>query len=156
MHPSTFLWAAVAGCASIVAAQSAGCGGSAVESGIKTLTVNGKQRQYTLKVPDNYDSNTPLRLIFGYHWLSGNMQNVVDMGYYGLEPLAAGSAVFIAPEGLNAGWANEGGEDIAFTDAMLEETLGSLCIDEAQIFATGFSYGGGMSFSVACARPGKS
>jgi poly(3-hydroxybutyrate) depolymerase len=136
-------------------AQSAGCGGAGVESGIKTVTINGQQRQYTLKVPDGYDSSTPHRLVIGYHWLSGNMQNVVDMGYYGLEPLAAGSAIFVAPEGLNAGWANTGGEDILFTDAILETVLGELCVDETQIFATGFSYGGGMSFAVACARPGK-
>ncbi|PGG96143.1 hypothetical protein AJ79_09709 [Helicocarpus griseus UAMH5409] len=139
--------------ATLSTAQSAGCGGSPVQSGTKTVTVNGQPRQYILKVPDNYDSSTPHRLIFGYHWLGGSMQNVADMGYYGLEPLAQGSAIFVAPQGIDNGWANPNGNDIAFTDAILETVNGELCIDEAQIFATGFSYGGAMSYSVACSRP---
>ncbi|KAH7309693.1 Alpha/Beta hydrolase protein [Stachybotrys elegans] len=139
--------------AGLAVAQSAGCGGAGIASGTYSVQINGQNREYTLRVPDNYDSSTPLRLIFGYHWLGGSMQNVVQGSYYGLEPLAQGSAVFVAPQGLDAGWANSGGQDIAFTDAILETVLGGLCIDESQIFATGFSYGGGMSFSVACARP---
>jgi poly(3-hydroxybutyrate) depolymerase len=134
-------------------AQSAGCGGAGIASGTYSVQVNGQNRQYILKVPNGYDANTPHRLVFGYHWLSGSMQNVADGGFYGLDALSEGTAVFVAPNGLNAGWANNGGEDIAFTDAILETLTGGLCIDEEQIFATGFSYGGGMSFSVACARP---
>lgn len=139
----------------LAAAQSAGCGGTSVESGTKTVDVNGQSREYILRVPDNYDPNTPHRLVVGYHWLSGSMQNVADAGYYGLEPLSEGSAIFIAPQGLDAGWANTDGRDIAFTDVFIDATLSSLCIDEAQVFATGFSYGGAMSYSAACSRPGK-
>src|SRR5690606_25489560 len=35
----------------------------------------------------------------------------------------------------------------------LELVQGDLCIDTSRIFATGFSFGGGMSFALACARP---
>lgn len=140
----------------LAAAQSPGCGLGPIESGTKTVDINGQTREYILKVPDNYDPNIPHRFIIGYHWLGGSMHNVADAGYYGLEPLAQGSAIFVAPQGLDAGWANTNGADIAFTDAIVDSVLNGLCIDEAQIFATGFSYGGAMSYSVACSRPGQS
>jgi poly(3-hydroxybutyrate) depolymerase len=134
-------------------AASAGCGKQPPSSGVKTMQVNGKNREYTLQLPNNYQNNKPHRLVFGYHWLSGNMGNVVQGGYYGLRNLAGDSTIFIAPNGLNAGWANQGGEDITFTDQMLAFAKQNLCIDEKQVFATGFSYGGAMSHSVACSRP---
>ncbi|KFA77617.1 hypothetical protein S40288_09239 [Stachybotrys chartarum IBT 40288] len=139
--------------AGLTIAQSAGCGSGGITSGTYNVAVNGQSRSYILDVPSDYDNTRPYRLVFGYHWLDGSMQNVASAGYYGLQPLSEGSAIFVAPNGLNAGWANTNGEDIAFTDAILDTVTGGLCIDEAQIFATGFSYGGGMSFSVACSRP---
>lgn len=136
-------------------ARSAGCGTTPPSGGVKTINVNGRQRQYTLALPGNYNSNTAYKLIFGYHWLNGNMGNVVSMGYYGLQSLSQNTAIFVAPEGLNAGWANNGGEDIALTDAIISSVQDQLCVEEKNIFATGFSYGGGMSYSVACSRGGQ-
>jgi poly(3-hydroxybutyrate) depolymerase len=136
-----------------VAARSAGCGKSPISGGVKSMTVNGKTRQYTLAVPSNYNPNTAYKVVFGFHWLNGNMQAVVNGQYYGLLPLSGGSTIFVAPNGLNAGWANQGGEDIKFTDQLLDFAKTNLCIDEKQVFATGWSYGGSMSFSLACSRP---
>ncbi|KAL2210966.1 alpha/beta-hydrolase [Sarocladium strictum] len=132
--------------------QSTGCGGAGLQSGQASINVNGANRDYILNVPST-DGNTPLKLIFGFHWLGGSMNDVAN-GWYGLEGLANNGAVFVAPNGFDAGWANSGGQDIAFVDALVEHITGNLCIDEEQIFATGFSYGGAMSHSVACSRPG--
>jgi len=75
--------------------------------------------------------------------------------YYGLASRANGTMIFVAPQGLSdngqTGWANPGGRDIAFTEAMLDRFRAELCIDESRIFSTGFSYGGMMSFAVGCA-----
>lgn len=142
--------------------QSAGCGTSrTLMDGRKTIQSGGMNREYILRVPDNYDSNRPYRLVMAYHWLSGNANQVANGGnggstedpYYGLWDLADNSTIFVAPEGLDAGWANTGDRDIALTDAILEEIQNDLCIDTTRIFATGFSYGGGMSYALACARP---
>ncbi|CCA77292.1 related to esterase D, partial [Serendipita indica DSM 11827] len=135
-----------------VLARSSGCGKSPPSSGTKTMTVNGKNREYILQVPNNYDSNKAYKLIFGFHWLNGNMNNVAP-GYYGLRNLAGESAIFVAPNGLNSGWGNNGGEDITFVDNMISTIESQLCVDETQRFATGFSYGGAMSYSLACSRP---
>jgi len=115
------------------------------------MTVNGKTRQYILRVPNNYDQNKPYKLIFGFHWLGGTMGNVAP-SYYGLQSRAGESAIFVAPQGLDNGWGNAGGEDITFVDQMLSTIESGLCVNQRQRFATGFSYGGAMSFSLACSR----
>jgi len=141
--------------------QSAGCGTQrTLMNGRKSIQSGGSNREYILRVPDDYDSSHPYRLVMAYHWLGGNANQVAEGGnggsteqpYYGLWDLAEGSTIFVAPEGIDAGWANSGGRDVALTDAILDEVLGDLCIDTTRIFSTGFSYGAGMSYALACAR----
>ena len=129
-------------------------------SGNRTIQSGGQSRSYILRIPDNYDNNRPYRLIFGYHWRGGTMQDVDGGGtsgaawsYYGLRAQANNSAIFVAPQGIGNGWANSGGQDLTFTDDMVELIEGDLCVDTKQVFALGFSYGGGMSYALACARP---
>ncbi|MCA2215476.1 ricin-type beta-trefoil lectin domain protein [Jidongwangia harbinensis] len=142
-------------------AATAGCGKApTLASGTRTIQTSGRSRSYILRVPDNYDSNRPYRLIFGFHW-NGGTANDVDSGgtsgypwsYYGLRALSNDSAIFVAPQGLNNGWANSGGQDVVFVDDMIREIDAGLCVDTTQRFAGGFSYGGGMSYALACARP---
>jgi len=129
-------------------------------NGRKNIQSGGMNREYILSVPDNYDSSKPYRLVIAFHWLNGNANQVASGGnggstddpYYGLWDLAENSTIFVAPEGLDAGWANTGNRDINLTDAILEEIEENLCIDTTRIFATGFSYGAGMSYAIACAR----
>lgn len=143
------------------ASRSPGCGNSpGLESGRHTIDVGGAQREYIIALPQNYDSDRAHRLVFAWHPLGGSAQQVAGMGqggYYGLQGQDDGSAIFVAPEGLpfngnNLGWGNNDGRDIAFLDAMFEHFREQLCIDEAQVFSTGFSFGGMMSFAVGCAR----
>ncbi len=131
---------------------SAGCGSTAaVESGRFSIDVGGNEREYILALPDDYDSTRPYRLVFTWHPGGGTAQGTAN-NYYGLRQLSEDSAIFVSPEGINNGWANTQGRDIAFLDAMLERFEGELCIDESRLFSTGFSYGGMMSFAVGCAR----
>ncbi|MEV5351237.1 cellulose binding domain-containing protein [Streptomyces achromogenes] len=143
------------------AAASPGCGKApTLTSGTYTLQSGGKNRSFILRVPDGYDRDRAYRLVFGFHWLGGTSTDVatgrtVDPGtwaYYGLQRLADNSAVFVAPQGLGNGWANTGGEDIAFVDDMIRRIEADLCVDQTQRFALGFSYGAAMSYSLACSR----
>lgn len=148
--------------ASALATNSPGCGKPAgLADGTHRLTVAGKQREYILKLPAGYDSNRPYRLIFAFHALGGNAQQTASGsgGYYGLPPLANNSAIFVSPNGQvegsafnTMGWGNVGGQDIQFVDAMLEEIEGALCVNQDLRFSTGFSYGGAISYAIACAR----
>ncbi|KAK8030994.1 Cellulose-binding family ii protein [Apiospora arundinis] len=140
-------------------ARSAGCGKNAISSGTKSINVNGKNRQYILRVPNNYNSNRQYKLIFAFHWVGGTMQDISSGGtdrelwsYYGMQRTANESAILVAPQGLNNGWGNSGGEDLKFVDAMVSSLKADLCVDEKQLYSIGFSYGGSMSYSIACSR----
>ncbi|GAB7037132.1 RICIN domain-containing protein [Catenuloplanes sp. NPDC020197] len=138
-----------------------GCGRTPPAGGVHTISSNGKNRSYTLRVPAGYDATRPYRLIFAFHWRGGTMQDVSSGGtsgtpwsYYGQQEQSNNSAVLVAPQGLGNGWGNAGGEDVTFVDDMIRRLDGELCINPAQRFATGFSWGGGMSYALACARAG--
>lgn len=140
-----------------VLAASAGCGTPpTLTSGTRSISSGGQSRSYILRIPNNYDQNQPYRLIFGLHWLGGSASDVANGGtiqpYYGLQALANNSAIFVAPQGLDNGWANNGGRDVTFIDDLLNLISADLCVDTEQIFSLGFSYGGGMSYALACAR----
>lgn len=131
---------------------SAGCGAATwPKSDRYSIDVNGTTREYILDVPVDYSPQKPYRLIFAWHPLGGSAQQVANGGYYGLKSQAKGSAIFVSAEGLEQGWANTGGRDIAFLRAMLDRIQNELCIDQDRIFSTGFSYGGMMSFAIGCA-----
>ncbi|MDQ0682234.1 poly(3-hydroxybutyrate) depolymerase [Streptomyces achromogenes] len=143
------------------AAPTAGCGKApTLTSGTYTIQSNGKNRTFILKLPDGYDRNHPYRLVLGFHWLGGTSTDVatgrtVETGtwaYYGLQRLANNSTVFVAPQGLNNGWGNAGGEDVTLVDDILRRIEADLCVDTTQRFALGFSYGAAMSYALACSR----
>ena len=70
----------------------------------------------------------------------------------GMRQQSNNSAIFVAPQGIGNGWANSGGQDVTFVDDMIRLIEADLCVDTTQLFAMGFSYGGGMSYALACAR----
>jgi hypothetical protein len=116
-------------------------------------------RGFALRLPDNYDNDKPYWLVFGFHWNGGNSKEVdtggsngYTMAHFGLQKLSENGAIFVAPDGLSAGWANSGGRDLDFVDDILELVQENYCVDTKHIFANGFSYGGGMSYAIACAR----
>ncbi|MGY4682699.1 cellulose binding domain-containing protein [Micromonospora aurantiaca (nom. illeg.)] len=135
-------------------AATAGCGKApTLSSGTRTISSGGQNRSYILRIPDGYDRNRPYRLIFGFHWLNGSANNVASAGYYGLLPLSNNSTIFVAPQGIDNGWANTNGRDLTLFDDISRQVENDLCVDSSQRFALGWSYGGAMSYAVACARP---
>ncbi|MET8764061.1 ricin-type beta-trefoil lectin domain protein [Lentzea sp. NPDC004782] len=145
------------------AAGTAGCGKPpSLSSGQHTINTGGQNRSYILRLPPSYDSSRQYRLFVGLHWRGGTANDVDSGGtdgynwsYYGLRRLsdqAGNGTIFVAPQGNGNGWANPGGQDLTFIDDMLKQLEGGLCIDTTQRFAGGFSYGGGMSYAIACAR----
>ncbi|WP_410575325.1 RICIN domain-containing protein [Amycolatopsis sp. cmx-4-61] len=146
------------------AAGTAGCGKApGLASGSHTISSGGQNRSYILRVPNNYDNNHPYRLFVGLHWRGGTANDVDSGGtdgynwsYYGLRRLAdnaGNNTIFVAPQGNGNGWANPGGQDVTFIDDLLNQLESALCVDTSQVFAGGFSYGGAMSYALACARP---
>lgn len=140
---------------------SAGCGSEpTLTSGTHQIESDGQVREFILDVPEGYDPDHPYRLVLGLHWWGATAEDVatgqtVDAdtwAYYGLKRLAEESTIFVAPQGHDNGWANTGGEDVVFVDDILDVVEDDLCVDTSQRFALGFSYGGAMSYALACAR----
>jgi polyhydroxybutyrate depolymerase len=151
---------------------SAGCGKETTLKGQQRLKIpsGGKDREYIIRLPDDYDKNTPYRLWFSVHCLGGTASGVADAKgyeYYGIWKFAnptgqKGTTIFCSPEGLvstvmggstTLGWDNKSGVDVEFFRAMIKKFESELCIDESRIFSEGFSMGGSMSYALACAMP---
>lgn len=124
-----------------------------------TLTSNSKPRTFFVRLPPTYNATapTPHRLILTLHALGGTASAVIAgeggyLPYYGLPPLItdATDAIFVVPNGLNNGWANQGGEDVAFLREVIAMVEEDVCVDQDLRFSTGFSYGAAMSYSLAC------
>jgi poly(3-hydroxybutyrate) depolymerase len=142
------------------AALTAGCGKApTLTNGTHSISSSGQSRTYILRLPENYDRNRPYKLIFAFHWLNGTANDVATGGsagavwaYYGQQQLSNNTAILVAPQGIDNGWANTGGRDLALVDDLTALIEGGLCVDTSQLFALGWSYGGAMSYAVACAR----
>jgi poly(3-hydroxybutyrate) depolymerase len=129
------------------------------EGGYVTIQSGGGSRDFAMRLPDNYDKNQPYWLSFTFHPNGGNAYGVdnggnngYEMAYYGLQKQSNNGMIFVAPLGLGGGWANSGGQDLKFVDDMVKLITDNYCVDMNHIFAQGFSYGGGMSYAIACAR----
>ncbi len=132
--------------------QSAGCGKTrTLQNGTITITFNNASRKYILRVPDGYDASHPYRLVLAYSWSGGSASQVVSANYFTFASLDSKNTIFAAPDAADGAgtWSNG---DVALTDAILAQLEGDLCIDKTRVFATGFSFGGGMAMALACTR----
>ena len=118
-----------------------------------TLTSGGTSRQYILRLPQDYDNNRPYRLILGFHGAGGDGGQVAgNPPYFGLYDLSNGSTIFIAPDAVGGLWS--AAADTTLVDDILKQVEDDLCIDTSRVELEGFSQGGAMAFTLACARPG--
>jgi predicted esterase len=118
------------------------------------LTVDGTSRRYVLRLPTDYDKNHPYPVILGFHGATGNANEVAggNSPYFGLFERAAGSTIFVAMEAVGGIWSSAA--DVTYVDEVLNELKAELCIDSSRIGLEGFSQGGAMTYTLACARPG--
>jgi poly(3-hydroxybutyrate) depolymerase len=86
-----------------------------------------------------------------YTWSGGTAAQVVSANYFTFATLDSKNTIFVAPEAVGGAgsWSKT---DVTFTDDILAQIEGDLCIDKTRVFATGFSFGGGMAMALACTR----
>jgi len=131
---------------------SPGCGNAPPKSAPTSSTINGVIRSYITVIPENYDENKPLKLVFAFHGRTNS--NAEVQRYYGIERPAAGQAIFIYPAGLKSGsgYTWNVPADYAVFDQLLQEFSRKYCIDQDAIYAVGHSLGAVFVNSLACAR----
>jgi polyhydroxybutyrate depolymerase len=142
---------------------SPGCSATTIEKGRElqhTIDVNGLSRAYILDVPERIQPGTPVPLMFDFHGFGQSAARVWSGS--GFRELAAQDGfITVYPDGLPVsllgryapGWeifSVEGNRDLAFTARLLDELEHTYCIDQARVFATGFSNGGFFSNVLGC------
>lgn len=132
--------------------KSAGCGKTrTLQDGKHMVQSGGAQRSYALRVPNDYDSSHPYRLMLGFHGATDSSASVAP-SYFGLWDLSQGSTIFAAPDAVNGLWKAD--TDTKMVQDLVEQLEGELCIDTSRIEIEGFSMGGAMTWTLACALPG--
>jgi poly(3-hydroxybutyrate) depolymerase len=143
--------------AASTARESKGCGlpGSGFV-GPREVTVAGKVRTFTVRLPDGYDPARPYPLVFGLHGAGGDGPSFAS--YFPLVEPWKDSAIFVFPSALyydvdgRTTWRHPTEENVAFFDAVVDGVQANLCVDRARIFASGFSSGGFYSNTLGCRR----
>jgi poly(3-hydroxybutyrate) depolymerase len=141
-------------------ARSAGCGLQNRKVGtIQQATKDGDNtaRSYRVIVPSDYSSARAYPLVFVFHAAGGNSAQGMSWGLQKADG-APGNGIFVFPDGIRfqtfgIGWDSRStGRDLPFFDNMVKEVEANYCIDTADIFAAGFSWGGDFVITLACNR----
>ncbi|HKY16882.1 MAG TPA: PHB depolymerase family esterase [Microthrixaceae bacterium] len=157
---------------------------SSVAPGTERIEVpaKGGAREVERVIPPSYDGTTRLPLIVDLHGFTSTIEQqdlfsdlpaqAAARDYVLLTPQAAEASLPIQGERISGPYWNLGldasdsdqksserirdtRDDIGFLTDLIDSTVTDLCIDDARIYATGFSNGAGMTAALACAMPGR-
>jgi len=124
---------------------------------VETLVL-GIERRYFVRVPSGYTGLESVPVVLAFP--ASEMPGSVFAGMSELPPLADAEAfllVVVESAGEPAYWnslANpEPPDDLAYALATLDAIGEAYCVDQARVYAVGFSGGGGMAQAAACAAP---
>jgi len=126
-----------------------------------TYNHNGVAREYILYVPQSYDGDKDIPLLFNFHGYSSNAEGH-HRGRADFRDLAEKeNFILVVPQGSlfegvthwNVG-ANKTrqstADDIGFTNALIEKITSEYRVDSERVYSTGMSNGGYMSYHLAC------
>ncbi len=143
---------------------SPGCGTApTLVDGENTFSLDGYDRRYVLRLPENYDPDQEWPLIFALHGNGGNP------GYWDgiggdrdIRTAFATEAILVIPEAINNAWRDYDADsstwpmfmdlELAAFDEMLASVSNDLCVDQNNVFSMGFSGGGSFSGVLGCRR----
>jgi polyhydroxybutyrate depolymerase len=141
---------------------SSGCGNERAGRGLqrRTIEIAGVERSYLRFIPDDYDPDAPLALVFALHGSGGTSERARSA--FDLERVAGGGAIFVYPQalpspdpafdGANRWDPARESDDFAFLDSLGREVEASHCVDRDRIFAVGFSLGARFTANLGCWR----
>jgi polyhydroxybutyrate depolymerase len=133
----------------------------------RTLCVAGDRRSYLVHVPPGLDPACRWPVVLAFHGAGANARQMLRMS--GLNDKAdAARFLVVYPEGTGVGplkTFNGGGrggtfaqgdvDDVAFTQALLDDLASVAPVDSCRVYATGISNGGMMCHRLALDLPGR-
>jgi poly(3-hydroxybutyrate) depolymerase len=137
-----------------------GCGGAVAATGeihLRAKDGAGRLRDFELLVPPPGEGSKRLAVTFIYHGAESDQAGALAFGLQDA-PGAAAASIFVVPKGVpyqtyGVGWDDTcGGYDMVFFDRMLAYVERHYCVDEAAVFAAGFSWGADHVTALACCR----
>ena len=130
------------------AVPSTGCGKANPPPGSSSSPLMVSGHQYYVKLPTNYDPNTPYPMLMMFNptgnplsWAEGNA------GFETTGPKEAWIRAYPTMANNANGW---GPSDVAFFEPFYEQLLASYCVDSARVFAAGESSGGDFASILGC------
>lgn len=124
----------------------------------RRLRSGGQDRTYLLHVPTGYDPSRPTAVVLSFHGFTSSAAQQIS--YTRMEPQSDQRGfLLVAPAGIGASW-NAGSccgqaslqkiDDVGFVRDLLADLRRDLCVDDARVFAAGFSNGGFLSNRLGC------
>ncbi len=120
------------------------------------LDVDGLPRSYVLTVPPDLPTDAPAALVIDLHGLGSNpagqedasgwSRKAIEEGFVVAQPAARGELPTWNPQPGSPGSAL----DVAFLRTLVADVAVKVALDPNQIYASGFSNGGGMAHRLAC------
>lgn len=125
-------------------------------TGLYKITVDGVEREYFLRVPENYrEYGAPQPIIFALHGATGTYFDWFEGGFQGdgLQQEVGDQAIMVfgqAAVGSGGITLWDPARDFAYFDNVLAEVRDRLLIDPNRVFVTGHSAGGGFTHQLGC------
>ncbi len=134
---------------------------------VYNINVDGRDRTYTVHVPEQYNPSVSTPLVFAFHGGGSNNKNMEKSSDFNARS-DKNNFIVVYPLGTIAdpknhdkatwnggpaggGYANEiGVDDVKFVREMVRKISLDYKIDSGRIYATGISMGGMMSYRLAC------
>ncbi|AXI43804.1 PHB depolymerase family esterase [Sulfitobacter sp. SK011] len=110
-----------------------------------------QDRSYHVKLPDDWDGETPLPMLLHFHGWGRQGDLIVKHRRISGATRRRG-VLLVAPNGNGRSWDFWGGrsDDVEFAAAVIENVAAHYPIDRKQIYVSGYSYGAAMAWRYAC------
>jgi len=125
----------------------------------KTIISEGNLRTYSVYIPDKYQADLKVPLLFNFHGGSGNIASQIAIA--DMRPIAdTAGFILVYPQafpdpndGGSTNWTHKSPstiDDIIFVEAMIDTLMTEYSIDTDRVYACGYSNGGELAFELAC------
>ncbi|RNE49101.1 alpha/beta hydrolase family esterase [Corynebacterium alimapuense] len=119
-----------------------------------TTSVEGRERTYLRSTPVGFSPDESWSVILVFHGWEMSAEQMRQS-----TELDQSRSIVVYPQGVDNAWApapyaaTSGEEDLAFVKTILDELEDEYDVDSSQVFATGFSNGGGFTAYLGCRMP---